>query len=194
MTLNTTTKLDAVNSMLFTIGESPVNTLEGGNVVDAVTAEQTLDTVSREVQSEGWAFNTEKHYPLTRQAFSPYVIYVPDTALHCDPSDKAANIVVRGNRLYDLDNHTFNFPDTPSIECDIVWLFPFEDLPETARRYITIRAARVFQAGAVGSDTLYSFTERDEYQARARFRKSNSRVRDKNLLTANRSVARIIAR
>lgn len=194
MSLNITTKLSAVNSMLFTIGESPVNTLEGGTVVDAVTAEQVLDDVSREVQSEGWVFNLEKEYPLTRQAFAPYVFYVPDTALMCDPSDKSSKVIVRGNRLYDLENHTFEFPSTTTIDCDIIWRMDFEDLPETARRYITIRAARIFQAGAVGSETLYSFGERDEYQARARFRKANSRVRDKNLLTGNVSIARILAR
>lgn len=194
MKLNVTTKLSAVNTMLFTIGESPVNTLEGGLVVDAVTAQQVLDDVSREVQSEGWGFNTEKNYPLTRQAFAPFVIYVPDTALECDPSDPTSEITVRGNRLYDLKNHTFEFPDTSKIECNIVWNLDFEELPETARRYITIRAARIFQDGAVGSDTLHTFTERDEFNARRRFRKSNSRVRDKNLLRGNRSIARILQR
>lgn len=193
-TANTTTKLDAVNTMLFTIGESPVNTLEGGTVVDAVTAEQTLDRVSRQIQSEGWSFNTEKCFPLMRQAFAPFVIYVPDTALSCDPTDKTMNIVVRGGRLYDLDNHTFTFPDTPKIDCDIIWSLPFEDIPETARNYITIRAARIFQAGAVSSETLNSFSDRDEYEAKARFRKTVARVRDKNLLTASSSVARILAR
>lgn len=194
MTTRITTKLSAVNSMLFTIGESPVNTLSGGTVVDAVTAEQVLDDVSVEIQSEGWAFNEEKNFPLTRQAFQPYVFYVPDTALECDPSDKSSKIIKRGNRLYDLENHTFNFPETTQIECDVIWLLPFEDLPETARRFITIRAARIFQAGTVGSEKLNSFSDRDEFQAQARFRKANARVRDKNLLTDNYSVARILAR
>lgn len=192
MSQYTTTRLDAVNSMLFTIGESPVNTLDGGNVI-AVTAEQALDRVSREIQSEGWAFNTEKGFPLTRQS-DPEVFYVPDTALSCDPSDKDAKIVVRGNRLYDLENHTYTFPDTAQIDCDIIWNLPFDDLPETAKRYITVRAARIFQAGAVGSDTLNAFSDRDEFEAKARFRKANSRVRDKNLLKANLSIARILAR
>lgn len=194
MQLNVTTKLSAVNTMLFTIGESPINTLEGGNVVDAVTAQQVLEDVSREVQSEGWGFNTEKNYPLSRQAFAPFVIYVPDTALACDPSDTTSEVIVRGTRLYDLKNHTYEFPDTSKIECDIIWHLEFEELPETARRYITIRAARIFQDGAVGSDTIHTFTERDEFQARARFRKANSRVRDKNLLRGNQSIARILQR
>lgn len=194
MTPTTTSKLDAVNHMLFTIGESPVNTLEGGNVVDAVTAQKVLDRVTLEVQSEGWGFNTDKEFPLHRQAFSPLVIYVPDTAIHCDPSDKTDEVVVRGNRLYDTKNHTFEFPDRASVKCDIIWAFGFDELPETARSYITIRASRIFQDGVVGSDSIHTYTERDEFQARARFRKANSRVRDKNLLRASSSIARILAR
>lgn len=198
MALKATTKLEAVNTMLRTIGESPVNSLSGGNVVDAVMAEQTLAEVSREVQAEGWAFNTEKEYPLTRQAFSPFEIIVPPNAMHCDPSDKASTFVVRGNRLYDLKNHTYGRPSTGTPEnlilCDIVWLFEFEELPEAARRYITIRAARIFQDNTVGSETIHVFTERDEQKAYMRFRKHNSRVRDKNILTGSGAVARILAR
>lgn len=194
LTLSATTKLEAVNTMLFTIGESPVNTLAGGNVVDAVTAERTLDDVSREVQSEGWAFNYEKNYPLLRAAFDPQEISVPPNALHCDPSDKQSNIVVRAGKLYDLDNHTHLFPNTPKIECDIIWLLTFEELPEAARRYITIRAARIFQDGAVGSEKLHAFTEKDEMKALWRLKRHNARVRDKNILTASAAVHRIIAR
>src|SRR5690625_2594528 len=153
-----TSKLDAVNTMLFAIGESPVNTLEGGTAVDAVTAVQTLDMVTREVLTEGWPFNTEKRFPLVRHAFAPHVIYVPDSALQCDLPDKPLQNVVRGTPLYDLPRHTFEFPDTPKIECDIVWYLDFEELPETARRYIAVRATRIFQDGAVGSETIHSFT------------------------------------
>lgn len=194
MPLMTSTKLDAVNSMLFAIGESPVNTLEGGNAVDAVMAEQVLDTVSREVQSEGWPFNSDTCFPLTRPMLEPFYIYVPETALACDPTDKHSNIVVRGDKLYDRDNHSFIFPEPTTVECDIVWLLPFDELPETAKRYITIRAARIFQAGAVGSDKLDFFTDRDEQRAQIKFRKAVTRVRDKNLLTASTAIARILAR
>lgn len=191
--LQATTKLEAVNTMLFTIGESPVNTLSGSQVVDAVTAEQTLDRISREVQSEGWAFNTDTGFPLKVQAFDPYYIYVPGSVLECDPCDKDSDLVVRGDRLYDRANHTFTFPIGTTVECDITWLFQFNELPESARNYITIRAARVFQAGAVGSDLLDGFTQRDEFAAMRRFKRHNAKVRDKNLLK-NTAVGRILAR
>ena len=56
-----TTKLEAVNSMLSTIGEAPVNSLTSG-LVDAETAETILNEVSRSVQAHGWNFNSEPDY------------------------------------------------------------------------------------------------------------------------------------
>ena len=56
-----TTSLAAVNSMLSTIGEAPVNSLQSG-LVDAETAETILNEVSRSVQAYGWNFNSEPDY------------------------------------------------------------------------------------------------------------------------------------
>ena len=55
-----TTELEAVNVMLSNIGESPVNTLEDDNVIDATVARTILKSISREVQALGWNFNTDK--------------------------------------------------------------------------------------------------------------------------------------
>ena len=55
MSLSATTKLEAVNIMLSTIGENPVNSLTSG-LVDAELAETILGSVSKAVQSEGWNF------------------------------------------------------------------------------------------------------------------------------------------
>uniref|UniRef100_UPI0040473467 hypothetical protein n=1 Tax=Shewanella sp. TaxID=50422 RepID=UPI0040473467 len=53
-----TSKLDAVNTMLSSIGEAPVSSLSSG-LIEAEIAETILDTIDREVQSMGWHFNTE---------------------------------------------------------------------------------------------------------------------------------------
>jgi hypothetical protein len=194
MSINFTTKLDAVNTLLFTIGETPVNTLSGGTDVDAVTAEQVIDRTSRAVQSHGWDFNHEPNFPLAVQAFAPYEIFVPDTALTCDPSDKYLKVTQRGNRLYDVANHTYSFSGITKIECDITWMLPFDELPETARSYIATRAARIFQAGSVGSDLIHSFTQQDEAQARIAFRRANTRAGDKNFLHHSSTVSSILQR
>ena len=53
-------ELDAVNTMLLVAGESPVDTLDGEVLnVDAIQARQALSATSRDVQVEGWHFNTE---------------------------------------------------------------------------------------------------------------------------------------
>jgi hypothetical protein len=47
-----TTELEAVNTILSTIGESPVSSLGDQMTVDAVLAQNILHEVSREVQTE----------------------------------------------------------------------------------------------------------------------------------------------
>ena len=62
-----TSKLEAVNSMLGHIGESPVNSISNTNAlpVSAATAISALDEISRAVQSVGWQFNTEVNVTLS---------------------------------------------------------------------------------------------------------------------------------
>ncbi|SVB25525.1 uncharacterized protein METZ01_LOCUS178379, partial [marine metagenome] len=64
MAVSKTSKLDAINSMLIGIGEAPVNTLNSG-LQEAEVAEIVLDSISREVQSAGWVFNTDIRYTLS---------------------------------------------------------------------------------------------------------------------------------
>ena len=66
MTTTVTSKLEAVNTMLTAIGESPVNTITSSTTTDVSIALQILDNVSREVQSVGWHFNTDTNYLLTK--------------------------------------------------------------------------------------------------------------------------------
>jgi hypothetical protein len=54
-----TTELEAVNAMLASIGEAPLDTLDGATQSDVQTAINILRDTTREVQSEGWRFNTE---------------------------------------------------------------------------------------------------------------------------------------
>ena len=184
------TELSAVNAMLAVIGEAPLSTLDGNTLhVDAVSARQTLQNTSRSVQTEGWYFNTERNYPLTpdRSGFitlPPNVVSVDIEPLH---SKGHVDVIVRGNRLYDLENHTFAFDPETCYRATVLFLLPFGELPETARDYIQIRAARRFQAEAVGSETLSKFTERDEFTARASLMREQVRNNDSNFLCPHRN-------
>jgi len=162
-----TTQLSAVNSMLSTIGEAPVNSLSSG-LVDAETAETILNEVSRDVQSLGWNFNTEPNY--TVAADSDGNVVLPSEVVRADLANSVTKYrsskneyVQRGNKMYDKVNHTFNIGE--ALKLDVVVLLAFEQLPEVARRYITLKASRLFQERVVGSDTLSAMNRADEEQA-----------------------------
>lgn len=195
MALSMTSELDAVNIMLGTIGESPINSLDAATgVVDAVTARAILSEVSVQVQEEGWHFNTDYEFVLT-PALSTKEIYVAANTIEVDASAYDRNdidVAIRGNRLYDRKNKTYQF-EKP-IKADLTILLEFNELPQAARHYITIRAARVFQQRVVGSDTLGSFTEKDEARALRSMRRYESKTADYNILTGNYSVMRTIDR
>ena len=189
-----TTELEAINIILSTIGESPVNSLgEVSGVVDAVVAKSVLKEVSTAVQEEGWHFNIEKNFTLTPD-FVNKEITIPCDCIQCDASgqDSERDVCVRGTRLYDRGNHTYVF-DRP-VTVDMVLVLPFEELPQAVRNYITIRAARVYQQRVVGSETLGNFTEKDEARARAVLRKFEADTADYNILNGNWSVTRILGR
>lgn len=165
MALRLTTRLDAVNTMLGTIGESPINTLTG-TTADAAVAQTILEEVSREVQSAGWKFNTEYDVTFTRTTDGKIPIGNNILRFDVDPlCYSSIEPVERGAYLYDLTGHTFVF--TQDIKAEVVYLLEFEELPEPARYYVTIRASRKFQARYVGSQELEGFTLRDETYALA---------------------------
>jgi len=195
MALSMTSELDAINIMLGTIGESPINSLDAATgVVDAVTARAILSEVSVQVQEEGWHFNTDYEFELT-PALGTKEIYVAANTIEVDASAYDKNdidVAIRGNRLYDRKNKTYEFQQP--IKADLTILLEFNELPQAARHYITVRAARVFQQRVVGSDTLGSFTERDEARALRSMRRYESKTADYNILTGNYSVMRTIDR
>lgn len=59
LNLVATTELEAVNAMLASIGEAPIDTLDGATQADVQTAINILRNTTREVQTEGYRFNTE---------------------------------------------------------------------------------------------------------------------------------------
>lgn len=187
-----TTELEAVNSLLLAIGESPVNTLDSSGVVDAVLARQVLTDTSREVQSRSWHFNTERNLTLHPQAFQPFHIYVPANVLWLDAVDTRIDVVVRGDKLYDKARHSIEFEGPVTV--DMTLMLAFDQLPQTARTYITVRAARLFQTRMVGSDTLHGFHERDEFQALVNLRRAENQRADRNILTGNFDVYRVLDR
>lgn len=173
-----TTKLDAVNTMLSAIGEAPVNSLSSG-LVEAEVAETILNTIDREVQSMGWNFNTELNKSYAQNSSGE--IELGADVLRADATLKAnsKDLVQRGSKMYDKAKHTFVIG--ASVNLDVVVELEFDDLPEVAKRYITLRSTRVFQDRVVGSNTLHDFELRDEQMALMQLKEFDTETEDHSI-------------
>jgi hypothetical protein len=184
--MDTTTELTAVNAMLATVGEAPINSLDDLGVPDAITAYSALREVTREVLVSGYTFNTDENFPLAPDGFEPFEVTIPPNAMSVVPND--STLTVRGNRVYDTARFSFNFQGYAPIECKIIWGLTFDELPEVTRQYVALRAARRFQNRVVGSQILHSVTADDERQALWAHRKANTRIKKKRYLFDSQSV------
>jgi len=197
MTLSPLTELDAVNEMLLSIGQAPVSTLSVPGIRDVSIAQQELARVSRAVQLQGWHWNTDEGYSLSPAADG--VILAPPGLLRFEVTDRGRDLTLRRKpgttgtlALYDRTNHSFTF-DAP-VAIKAVWGFPFEDLPETARTYISIAAARKFQARTIGSRELDGFNAEDEDRAWTQLIRDERATRNTNIFRRNRSMQRLYNR
>lgn len=180
------TELEAVNVLLTTIGEAPINTLIGNQVVDVAVAKQVLTEITREVQSQGWHFNTEYGVKLTPNLDKK--IAVPANTSRIDVN--GVDVVARGGFLFNLQDRTFIFDTT--VEADIVYYQDFETIPDVAKRYIVVRAARIFSDRMINSESTHQFTLRDEQKALIDLKEFEGDTGDYNMLESY-SVARVIA-
>lgn len=187
-TVSLTTELNAINTLLGAAGESPVSSLSSSGLADVAEAKAVLDEQSRLVQTSGWVFNTEYEYPLTPDTEG--LITLPTNTLKADADDDFTQVdtVQRGLRLYDRKNHTYVF--TESLTGTIVFLLSWDELPQAARQYITIKAARVYQARVLGSDTQYKFSEAEEMAALVTFKEAEGEQGDFNMLSNSSVVNR----
>ena len=153
MAVAATTELECINIMLAAIGEAPINTLTGTLPVDAVTAQKTLAEINKDVQNEGWSFNQEFNVKLTRDGTNQIALGTDMLKVDANVFDHPTiDVIQRGLKMYDRKNNTYVF-DT-DLTCNITYFRNFDEIPESARRYINIRAARVFVDRLVGDDGL----------------------------------------
>jgi hypothetical protein len=177
------TELDAVNAMLTVIGESPISSLSVSGNANVAIAQQVLRETAREVQERGWSWNTDKEYQLLRN--DDDYIKVPLNALLCVPDGDYATTtaVQRGLWLYDTDNNTYEWDD--DITCTITRFLDYDQMPQAARHYIAIRAARVFASRVLGADSVERYTEDDEVMALASCTRAELRQMRANFLTGS---------
>jgi ribosomal protein L27 len=180
LTESPTTELEAVNVMLGAIGESPVSSLDTTLILDAVVARSILREISRETQAHGWHFNTEDNYPLPVNSDGEIILADNILDVDLDTYRYAQDVVQRGRRLYDRENHTYKFDRT--LYASVTVFLPFEEMPEPHRRFVTIKSARIFVDRLVGDNAHHVYTKQDEDDAKAMLMTLESDSADHNLL------------
>lgn len=178
---NTDTELSAVNSVLGAIGQSPITTLDYENP-EISFIYNILMECNKDIQSEGWVFNTEYHYPLTPDVNKE--IRIPNNVLRIDVTEgqiyRYTDIVRRNGKVYDKLNHTYEFED--ALDFDIVWLFAFDDLPMVFRRYITHKASGRAATQLVTNPQLVQLLAQQEAFSRAACMEYECNQGDNNMM------------
>jgi len=176
--MNETTRLEAVNTMLSCIGESPVSSLSGTATADVAIAQNILNEVCRDLMSRQWSWNSKKKQTLSPDSSGK--IAVPASWVRVDHPTK--DYAKKGAYLYNLEDETDVFSDSVS-DLEAVVLLEWDDMPEPARRYSMIRAGRTMAARMVSSEKAVAFTERDEMQSFMVLREFEAEQADYNIFS-----------
>ena len=180
--IGTDTELSAVNSILGSIGQSPVTTLGTVTTDSTNTGQEIANTFAnpqiamihgllmestKDVQNEGWHFNKEDHVKRSPDSNGNFLI--PTNYLRYDVHeglyDKTKDVVRRNGKLYDNVTHTDVF--TNDLYFDITYLISFNDVPPAFQRYIIARASVRAATQLVSNPDLVKLLQLEEAQTRA---------------------------
>ncbi len=204
--------------MLAAIGESAIEDVDAATQADVAVAVSTLRDTARQVQSLGWKFNSEWELALAPTA-EDFEWTEPDaTTLDIDvweiptglvrwnlsprPDQVRLDVTQRPSKqyevgdapalvIYDRNNNRDGFTagERDFLYIDAVWLFNFEQLPESARAYIAILATRRF-IKAIQSDVQVDTTQ-DEMIALRNLKREQGDEDEHNMLSSP-SVGRVL--
>ena len=102
---------------------------------------------------------------------------------HLRESRSSYDPILRGSFLYNLVDESFVW-DKNFDNVRVVFLLPFEDVIEQARRFITIRASRIFHDRTLGASTLHRFSKEDELRALSFLKQAEASTADHNIFNS----------
>jgi hypothetical protein len=120
---------------------------------------------TRSFQTKGWHWNREDSLELAPDGNGDIALpanYLWVANAYWLDSSSPCRVAERARKLYNRDDHTYIFTD--SVALDLVVKLEWEEMPEYARQYITIAAARQFQARLQGSSIVETASP-DEVEA-----------------------------
>ena len=173
--VSVTDELPAINQILSSIGQAPVTTLDQTNP-DVAIAYNALLEVNKEVQAEGWAFNTEYEIPITTNSDKQYEVSSAILQIDLSSTYKGDIDVVRRRdpsdskvKLYDRYNHTYAIGTVAgdTWDVDIVYHFDFIDVPIPIQNYMTAKAATIVAQRIIGDAALVQTLQQRETLARS---------------------------
>jgi len=91
--------------------------------------------------------------------------------------------------LYDRQNNKYEFDE--DLICTVVYFRDFNEIPEPARYYMNIKAARLFVDRLVGDQALRTYNKEDETRARAILMETDLANGDHNMLRGDPSLTNI---
>ena len=183
-------ELEAVNTLLGIIGEAPIDRLSDisvNEITDSALARRTLHEVSRDVQSEGWSWNTDASVEIPRDPTGQYPL--PSNALKVILSPNRypdRQYVQRGNRIWDRVKRSYQLErDGAFVVDNMVVQLEWDEIPHVAQQYITIRAGRIFSDRYINSNSIYAYTAQDEEYARTMLIRGEEELLNNNILWGN---------
>lgn len=190
MIVTPSNKLDAVNEILSAVGSSPVNSLEDELNVDVLNAVRILESVSKEIQSRGWDFNIEDSVALLPDD-DTNLVPCPNNYLRFVSS--GYKLIRRSGYFFDILSQTNEFPEGLTLDT-LVRGLDFEELPEVFRKFITCRAARIFQMRYLTSDDLNKHLMTEESSAYADIIDYDLTTGNYNILNDDQYISQYIQR
>lgn len=163
MIVTPSNELDAVNEVLSSVGASPISTLEDDLDVDSLNAQRILHGVSKEIQSRGYDFNTVNDITLMPDADSG-LVPCPNSYLRF--FSDGMKLIRRSGYFFDIESQTNEFPEGLSVG-ELVKELDFDVLPDVFRKYITVRACRIFQMRYLTSQEIDQHLMTEESSAYA---------------------------
>jgi hypothetical protein len=178
------------------MGEVPLNSITDPHAMRGA-ALSTLDRWSRKIQAKGWWFNREPRTLSPSPADSNIYLSNDIIEVRVYPNRqtglKTRNVVMRTNRLYDLDEGVYTFDD--DVEVELIRLIPFENLPDSASSHIAAMAVHAFQTQYDGDSTktreLKDRIENPKTGTLVTINSVETRQRQVNMIDSNSKLQRI---
>jgi len=190
-TYTSLSELEAANIMLSTISVAPVSTLEVPGDLNVSVAKQILYNTAREVESYGYYFNTDAKYPLARDTDGQIILPRNVLFVSVDRDFWSYDATLRGLKLYNRSEQTFKFDK--DLTGSVTFFLEWDDLPQPARQYIAIKAARKFQLRMLPDEYTSKYSQQEELEAKAQLEDYDAMERQYNLADSN-PVFNILAR